>query len=246
MLQEKPETVAAIIAEPISTANGSHVPAPEYWKKLRALCDEHDIVLIADEVINGFGRTGKWFAMEHFGVTPDLITVAKQLSSGYAPIAAVLASEKISDGFRGDTSKALIGGSTWGAHPVSCAVALGNLDIIANERLVENSEKTGAYIAEQLLELQNRHSGIVADTRGIGLMQVIDLKRNVEAGESFREEDEIGKVVGQAMRDNGLLSRAGATIQIAPPLVINREEADEIVDSLDQVLDTVESTYGLK
>ena len=129
---------------------------------------------------------------------------------------------------------------------MSCAVALGNLDIIANERLVENSEKTGAYIAEQLLELQNRHSGIVADTRGIGLMQVIDLKRNVEAGESFREEDEIGKVVGQAMRDNGLLSRAGATIQIAPPLVINREEADEIVDSLDQVLDTVESTYGLK
>ena len=129
---------------------------------------------------------------------------------------------------------------------MSCAVALGNLDIIANERLVENSEKTGAYIAEQLLELQNRHSGIVADTRGIGLMQVIDLKRNVEAGESFREEDEIGKVVGQAMRDNGLLSRAGATIQIAPPLVINREEADEIVDSLEQVLDTVESTYGLK
>ena len=246
VLQEKPETVAAIIAEPISTANGSHVPAPEYWKKLRALCDEHDIVLIADEVINGFGRTGKWFAMEHFGVTPDLITVAKQLSSGYAPIAAVLASEKISDGFRGDTSKALIGGSTWGAHPVSCAVALGNLDIIANERLVENSEKTGAYIAEQLLELQNRHSGIVADTRGIGLMQVIDLKRNVEADESFREEDEIGKIVGQAMRDNGLLSRGGATIQIAPPLVINREEADEIVDSLDQVLDTVESTYGLK
>jgi putrescine aminotransferase len=202
-------------------------------------------VLIADEVINGFGRTGKWFAMEHFGVSPDIMTVAKQLSSGYAPIAAALASEKISEGFRGDASKALVGGSTWGAHPVSCAVALANLDIIADEGLVENSERTGAYIASQLEELQKRHSTIVSDTRGIGLMQIVDLKRNVEAGEEFGLDDEIGKVVSQAMRDNGLLARGGASIQIAPPLVTNREEADEIVDSLDQVLDTVESTYGI-
>lgn len=242
---EKPETIAAFIAEPISTANGSHVPDPSYWQRLRELCDEHNIVLIADEVINGFGRTGKWFAMEHFGVSPDIMTVAKQLSSGYAPIAAALASEKISEGFRGDASKALVGGSTWGAHPVSCAVALANLDIIADEGLVENSERTGAYIASQLEELQKRHSTIVSDTRGIGLMQIVDLKRNVEAGEEFMLDDEIGKVVSQAMRDNGLLARGGASIQIAPPLVTNREEADEIVDSLDQVLDTVESTYGI-
>jgi adenosylmethionine-8-amino-7-oxononanoate aminotransferase len=241
---EKPETIAAMIAEPISTANGSYMPHPDYWPRLREMCDRHGILLIADEVINGFGRTGKWFAMEHFGVTPDLMTVAKQISSGYAPIAAVLATEKIADGFRGDPTKAFVGGSTFGAHPVACAVALRNIEIIERERLVENSEKVGAYMKEQLRELQSRHR-IVSDVRGIGLMQVIDLKRNPETGEEFAQDDDLQHRVPRLLREHGLLSRGGASIQVAPPLVINREEVDEIVDALDQTVGDLERELGI-
>ena len=241
---ERPDTIAALITEPISTSNGSYLPHPEYWKRLRAICDKHGIVLIADEVINGFGRTGKWFAMEHFGVTPDLMTVAKQISSGYAPIAAVLASEKIADGFRGDPSKAFIGGSTFGAHPVSCAVALRNLEILEREHLVDNSAKVGDYMKQQLKEMQSRHK-IVASVRGIGLMQVLDLKRDPGAGKDFTLEDDLSHLVPKFLREHGLLSRGGASIQVAPPLVINREEVDELVDALDQTVSDIERHFSI-
>lgn len=241
---EKPDTIAAMIAEPISTSNGSYVPHPEYWKRLREMCDQYGIVLIADEVINGFGRTGKWFAMEHFGVTPDLTTVAKQISSGYAPIAAVLATEKMADGFRGDPAKAFMGGSTFGAHPVSCAVALRNLEIIEREHLVENAAKVGAYMGEQLKELQSRHR-IVSSIRGIGMMRVLDLKKDPSSGKEFAQEDDLSHLVPKFLRDHGLLSRGGASIQVAPPLVINREEVDELVDALDQTVSDIEGHFSI-
>ncbi len=244
ILAEKPETVAALIAEPISTANGSFVPVPEYWRTLRAICDKYDIVLIADEVINGFGRTGEWFGIQNFDVEPDLMTVAKQISSGYAPIAAVLASDKIADGFLGDKTKAFSGGITFGAHPVSCAVALANIEIIERERLVENAKKTGEYLGEQLRELQSRHR-IVSATRGIGLMHILEMQRNPEAREEFREEDEVNARVGRLMRQEGLLARAGASIQVAPPLIANREEIDMIVDALDRVVGGLEEELQL-
>ena len=119
---QDPATIAAIIAEPISTANGCWVPQQEYWQILRDICDRHNIVLIADEVIDGFGRTGKWFGIQHYPIEPDIMTVAKGLSSGYAPISAALASDKIADAFVGGRQEAFVGGITWGANPVSCAV----------------------------------------------------------------------------------------------------------------------------
>ena len=241
---EKPETIAALITEPVSTSSGSFMPHPEYWPRLRAICDEYGIVLIADEVINGFGRTGKWFAVEHFGITPDLMTVAKQISSGYAPIAAVLATEKMADGFRGDPAKAFVGGSTFGAHPVSCAVALRNLEIIEREHLVDNSSKVGEYLGEQLRELQSRHR-IVSSTRGVGLMRVIDFKRDPATGEEFTPADDLSHLVPGFLRDHGVLSRGGASIQVAPPLVINREEVDELVDALDQTVSDLERHFSL-
>lgn len=241
---EKPETIAAMIAEPISTSNGSYLPHPDYWPRLREMCDRYGIVLIADEVINGFGRTGRWFAMEHFGVTADLTTVAKQISSGYAPIAAVLATEKIADGFRGDPAKAFIGGSTFGAHPVSCAVALRNIEIIEREHLVENSAKVGEYLGEQLREMQSRHR-IVSSVRGVGLMRVIDMKKDPEAGVEFTPDDDLSHLVPRFLREHGLLSRGGSSIQVAPPLVINREEVDELVDALDQTVGDVERHFGI-
>ena len=241
---EKPETIAALIAEPISTANGSRVPSVEYWQYLRRVTEEHGILLIHDEVIDGFGRTGKWFASEHFGIEPDLLTMAKQISSGYAPIAAVGASDKVAEGFLGGKREAFVGGSTWGAHPVSCAVALANLNIIERERLPENSAATGRYLGQQLEELKSRHK-IVSETRGIGLMHSLDMKRNPETGEDFTDADEVGNRMPRLLLEAGILSRAGTSIQVAPPLVINREEVDALVDGLDQAIGALETELGL-
>ncbi len=241
---QAPETIAAFIAEPISTANGCWVPAPEYWQTLRDLCDKYGIVLIADEVIDGFGRTGKWFGIDHFPIEPDIMTIAKGLSSGYQPIAAAMASKKIADGFVGDKSDALIGGITFGSHPVACAVALANVKIIEREHLVENSAKVGEHIAAQLRELKSRHR-IIADTRGIGLMQLIELKRNPETGEAFTKEDDIDTRMTALLKEQGVLARAGATIPIAPPLVINAEEADELIDIMDRAIGNLERDLGL-
>ena len=241
---EKPETVAALIAEPISTSNGSRMPSHEYWQHLRKVTEEHGILLIHDEVINGFGRTGKWFGSEHFGIEPDLLTMAKQISSGYAPIAAVGASDRVAEAFVGGKKEAFIGGSTWGAHPVSCAVALANVEILERERLPQNSAVTGEYLGEQLEALKSKHA-IVAETRGIALMRSVDLKRNPETGEEFADEDEVGKRMPRLLVEAGILARAGASIQVAPPLVINREEVDSLVDGLSQAIGGLEAELGI-
>ena len=239
-----PDSVAAMIAEPISTANGSYLPAPEYWRTLREICDRHDIVLIADEVINGFGRTGKWFGMNHFDVEPDIMTTAKQLSSGYSPIAATLVSDQIAQTFEEAGSDGAIGGITWGANPVSCAVALGNLDIIARENLVENSERVGEHIRSRLVGLREEHR-TVHQTRGVGLMQVVELKRDPTSGQDFEEADNVAPRLSMYLRDEGVLTRGGASIAVAPPLSTNLEEADELVDRISRAIGRLESELGL-
>ena len=231
----RPETIAAFIAEPISTANGNHVPSPRYWQRIREICDAYGIVLIADEVINGFGRTGKWFACEHFGLQPDIMTMAKQISSGYAPIAGLIAAEHIADGFAGSKADAFVGGSTFGAHPVACAVALANLDIIESEELIQNSELVGNYLGQALEDLVNDHD-IVASTRGIGLMRQIHLMRDPDSGVSFSAADDLGTKLPRILRAHGLLTRANDVIHVAPPLVTTQPEVDEIIDRLDGVL----------
>lgn len=240
----RPETVAAFIAEPISTANGNHVPSPAYWQRIRKICDRYDILLIADEVINGFGRTGKWFGIQHFPIEPDLMTVAKGISSGYAPIAAVMASDKVSEAFEGDIQDAFIGGSTFGAHPVSCAVALANLGIFEREGLVENSRTVGEYLKTQLTELVARRKTIGA-TRGIGLMQQIDLMRDPETGTKFAPEDGLRTRLPEILRGHGLLTRGGDSIQIAPPLTITRAEVDDVVQRLDDSIADMEAELGI-
>ena len=240
----RPETVAAFIAEPISNTAGNHVPSKRYWSRIREICDDNGIVLIADEVINGFGRTGRWFACEHFDLRPDIMTMAKQISSGYAPIAGVIASEKIAGAFDGGIEKAFIGGSTFGAHPVSCAVALANLDILERESLVENSKTTGDYLGEQLEALVSRHR-IAAGTRGIGLQRQVQLMRDPEKGVSFGPDDRLEERMARIVRAHGLLTRATDTIMVAPPLVVTCAEVDEIVDRLDGVLKTLTGDLGL-
>ena len=241
---EQPETVAAVIAEPISTANGNFVPWTEYWQTLRQICDKHGVLLIADEVINGFGRTGKWFGIDHYGITPDIMTTAKGLSSGYAPIACTMTTRKVADAFASDKKNTFGHGITFGTHPVSCAIALRNVEIIEAEGLVDNSAMTGAYLLEQLREMQNRHR-IVGDVRGIGLMLQVELVKNRETKESFTREDDMQTKVGDRLLARGMLCRAGNSISIAPPLITNREDADEIVDMLDATLTDVEAELAL-
>jgi adenosylmethionine-8-amino-7-oxononanoate aminotransferase len=241
---EQPETIAAIIAEPISASNGNFVPWPEYWQTLRAICDKYGILVIADEVINGFGRTGKWFGIDHFGINPDIMTTAKGLSSGYAPIACTMTTRRVADAFASDKKNTFSHGITFGTHPVSCAVALRNIEILEAEGLIENSGKTGAYLLQQLREIQTRHP-IVGDVRGIGLMLQLELVKNRETREPFTREDDMQSKVGERLIQRGLLCRAGNNISIAPPLIANREDADEIVDILDGVLSEVEHEVGL-
>ena len=241
---EQPETVAAVIAEPISTAHGNFVPWPEYWQTLRQICDKHGILLIADEVINGFGRTGEWFGIDHYGVRPDIMTVAKGLSSGYAPIACTMTTREVSDAFAADKRNTFSHGITFGTHPVSCAVALRNVEILEAEGLVQNSAETGAYLLKQLADMGSRHA-IVGDVRGIGLMLQLELVKNRETKEPFTRDDDMQSKVSDRLIQRGLLCRAGGNISIAPPLITNREDVDEIVDILDVVLGEVEQEVFL-
>ncbi len=241
---EKPETIAAIIAEPISTAHGTFVPYPEYWQTLRRICDKYGILLIVDEVINGFGRTGKWFGIDHFNVTPDIMTTAKGLSSGYAPIACTMTTRKIADAFASDKANTFSHGITFGTHPVSCAVALRNIQIIEEEGLVDNSARVGTYLLDQLKSLQTHHE-VIGDVRGIGLMVQIELVKDREKQTPFDTADDLRTKIGDGLKDRGLLCRASGQINIAPPLVANREDIDEIVDIVDATLTDFEANLSL-
>ncbi|MGI9478049.1 MAG: aspartate aminotransferase family protein [Hyphomicrobiaceae bacterium] len=238
IIHEGASTVAAIIAEPISAAAGIHVPDPNYWPRLREICDRHGVLLIADEVITGFCRTGKMFATEHWGVQPDIRTVAKGLTSGYMPIGAAIVSGKLADAFIGDGDRTFQHLITFGGNPVSCAAALANLDIMENENFAERSAEMGAYLYERLQSL--RKHAIVGDVRGgKGLLCALELVKDRETKEQFPKEAKLDRLAVHAMRENRMLGRAGSIIPIAPPLCITREEVDDAVSRLDRVVETL-------
>ncbi len=241
---ERPETIAAFIAEPLSAANAVFPPPEGYWRTIRALCDRYGILLIADEVINGFGRTGRWFASDLFDFEPDLMTMAKGLSSGYLPIAAVGISDRVAREFEGDRSKTFGGGITFGTHPVACAVALANLAIIEREGLVENAARTGAYLHSRLNALKENHP-IVGEVRGRGLLLGMELVKDPATKQPFPDADDLaGKLTGALIR-NGVLCRAGNVLNIAPPLVITEPECDDLAARLDAALGEAEAALGI-
>lgn len=235
---ERPETVAALIAEPISIANGNAMPPKAYWQTLRDICDAYGILLIADEVINGFGRTGRWWGIEHFGVTPDLMTVAKQLSSGYAPIGAVLVHERVAAEFEGGPNRAFVSGLTFAGHPVACAVARANIELLKRERLPENASVVGSYLGERLREVAKARRAVAA-VRGVGLLWALEIVRDRETNEPYPTH-ELTPQLEASLRRRGLLTRAGPLLFLAPPLVTNREEVDAIVEIVDDALAELE------
>ena len=200
---EGPSTVAAFIGEPISASAGIHVPHPDYWPTIREICDRTGVLMICDEVITGFGRTGKMFATEHWGVTPDITTVAKALTSGYLPIGAAVASKKIADAFIGSEESAFRHLITFGGNPASCAAGLANLEIMEGEGMVENSAQMGDYLYEQLQTLYEHR--IVGDVRGgKGLLAAVEIVKDRDTREKFPAEAELGKKMNPIMDKHGL------------------------------------------
>jgi adenosylmethionine-8-amino-7-oxononanoate aminotransferase len=240
------DTVAAVIGEPISVANSNHVPAPSYWRRLREICDKHGVLLIMDEVINGFGRAGTMFATEQFGVVPDLMTMAKGLSSGYAPIAAVAVRETLYEEFK-KQDVALAHLLTFGGQAISCAAALKNIEIIQREELPKRSAENGAYLLGLLQNLRSHPT--VGDVRGRGLMCAIELVKNKATKEPFgwgpaAAADPFSRRVTAAMDERGLLTRVFMSIQLSPPLTISREEIDRMVTIIDESLTVAEREFG--
>ena len=238
IINQGPETVAAVIGEPISSAAGLHVPSPKYWQMLREICDRHGVLLIADEVINGFGRTGTMFATEQFGFVPDIMTMAKGLSSGYAPIAAAIVRESVYDVFK-ENKEAVMGHLlTFGGHPAACAAALKNLEIFEDEGLVQQSAEKGAYLKKQLEEL--RAHPTVGDVRGIGLYCAIDLVKNKETKEQFGKGNPFTAQLNQEVMGRGMITRIWDVVHFAPPLVATTDEIDRMVAIVDEALTVAE------
>ncbi len=237
ILHEGPQSVAAFIGEPVSAANGIQIPDPAYWPRIREICDKYGVIMICDEVITGFGRTGKMFATEHWNVQPDIFTVAKALTSGYLPIGAAIASKKIADIFMGEDNM-LSHLITFGGNPASCAAGLANLDIMENEGVVENSAEMGDYLYEQLQTLYEHP--IVGDVRGgMGVLCAVEIVKDRDTKEKFPKEARLSAKLTRIMESKGLLGRAGDIIFLAPPLTITRDEVDFVVSALDKTLEEV-------
>src|ERR1700756_5398311 len=208
ILNEGPDTVAAVIGEPISASAGVHIPHPEYWPMVREICDRYGVLLICDEVITGFGRTGRMFATEHWGVVPDITVVAKALTSGYVPIGAAIATKRIADAFAGPAGTAFDHRITFGGNPVSCAAGLANLDIIERELLVQNASDMGGYLFGRLQELY-RHD-IVGQVRGgLGLICAVEIVADRATREPFPKQARLAHRAGLLMERHGLMGRAG-------------------------------------
>jgi adenosylmethionine-8-amino-7-oxononanoate aminotransferase len=234
---EDPEQVSAFLGEPIQQGFGAYAPPSEYWPIIREICDRYGVLLIIDEVICGFGRTGKWFGVEHFGIAPDLMTMAKGISSGYVPLGAAGCTAKVLEPI--DTLQHL---HTYGNHPVACAAGLKSLEILERERLVENAREVGAYFLGRLREMERY--AIVGEARGIGLWTALDLTLDKATRASFPMSRMNGLV--KRGKDKGLILKfMGPSLEFAPPLTVARGEIDEGMVILDQCLAEETRELGL-
>jgi putrescine aminotransferase len=238
------ENVAAFVAEPVQGAGGLIVPPSTYWGEINRICRKYDILLHVDEVICGFGRTGRWFGSETFGIEPDMINMAKGLSSGYQPIAALGLGPRVGEALF-NASDEWSHGFTYSGHPVACAVALANLELMQKEHLVEKAGgATGAYFQRKLAELDDHP--LVGETRGVGLLGAIELVKNKKTREKYPSELEVGYRCRVHCFDNGLVMRAiGDTMVLSPPLVISESEIDELLGLARKCIDLIAKDLGV-
>ena len=240
---EDPLTVAAVIMEPVQNSAGSITPPPGYFQRIREICDEHGVLLVADEVICGFGRLGDWFGTTRYGIEPDMMTMAKGLTSAYAPLGALVASEKVVEPFFHEPKAMFTHGITFGGHPVSCAIALANLEVMEREDLVGHVGRYADEFRAEFDRIAAEHP-MVGNVRGDGFFYSLELVKDKETKATFTpaERDELikqffvprARELGVYMRVD---DRAETAAQFAPPLVAGRAELDEFVGVLREVLD---------
>ncbi len=231
ILREGADTVAMFLAEPVQGVGGVIVPQDDYFARVRAICDRYDVLFAADEVITGFGRTGRMFALDHWGIEPDLVQFAKGITSGYIPLGGVGVNDAIAAAL--DTeSGPWMHAFTYSAHPVCCAVALRTLDILEREDLPAEAAKKGEYLLGRLHAALDDHPH-VGDIRGKGLMCAVELVQDRMTKAPFPADAKVGARVNIETRRRGLFSRVRADIfMLAPPIVITTEQLDRSVDIL--------------
>jgi adenosylmethionine-8-amino-7-oxononanoate aminotransferase len=238
-----PDTVAAFIAEPVQGAGGVIVPPPNYWPLVRKICDKHGVLLIADEVVTGFGRTGHLFGTRLWGVQADLWCLAKGISSGYVPLGATAISTKVAQAFAAvDPSLGTVThGYTYSAHPVAAAAALATLDILEREDIPGRAGREGAHLMQRLQAMGNRFK-MIGDVRGIGLMVCIEMVADKATKAPFgRGAKEVSTVAREAYRRGAMVRTSGANIILSPALTIERAQIDLLCDVLEAAFTTVES-----
>ena len=238
-----PKTVAAVIGEPVSQPVGAPVPAPEYWPMVRDICDKYGVLLIIDEVITGFGRTGKMFGIEHFGIEPDLMTMGKGVISSYLPLAVTSVSERVAEHFG---SEPIWHAVTSAGNPVAAAAALKTIEIIESENILENARVQGEYLKKGLKDLMKKHI-IIGDVRGIGLLIGVELVADRETKQKFSRDINVAGRINKEFRNNGLILQSdGNVITVGPPLCVTQSDCDEIVNGIDASLEAIEQQLGVK
>jgi adenosylmethionine-8-amino-7-oxononanoate aminotransferase len=251
ILREGPETVAMVVMEPVQNTGGALVPPPGYWKRIREICDKYQILLVSDEVICGFGRLGYWFGCERFEYQPDMITFAKGVTSGYAPLGGVIVSDRLAAPFLEGEAAVFLHGLTFGGHPVSCAVALANIDIMEREDLLGNVRRNEAIFDEVMEGL--RDLPFVGDVRGCGYFRVIELVKDKATKQSFTDDecnwllrDELSPYIYNA----GLIcradDRADPVLVLSPTLVCGEEELRFIGKVLTDALNHAATAFSTR
>ncbi len=241
-----PETVAAVILEPVQNGGGCLVPPPDYWRRVREICDKHGVLLVSDAVICAFGRLGEWFGIERFEVLPDMTSFAKGVTSGYSPMGGVVVNENVIGTLR-ENAPMFNHGSTFGGHPVSAAVALENIAIIEREKLLENVHALEGYFEDELRRLAENHS-IVKDVRGMGLLWGVEIRTEWSDGTPVKGEEYqkyFKGVLGRKLTERGLICRVDdkeeMVIQYSPALVADKQVLSRIAEITDAALTDLEN-----
>jgi taurine--2-oxoglutarate transaminase len=239
ILYEGPDKIAAVIMEGVVGSNGIIIPPDDYWPRVREICNKYGILLISDEVMSGWGRTGKWFAVDNWNVIPDMITTAKGITSGYLPLGAVIVSEPIARFF---DDKYLYAGLTYNGHALACAAGVATIAVYEEDHLIENAATVGRYLGQALENIKSRHNS-VGDVRYIGLFSAIELVSNRDTKESFSPS--VMGEFGKALRQNGLFTfimanNMGSIVFVVPPLCINKAQIDDGLAIIEKALEVTD------
>ena len=238
------DRVAAFIGEPIQGAGGVIVPPRSYWPEISRICKKYEVLLVADEVICGFGRTGKWFASEYFGIEADLMSIAKGLSSGYLPIGGVMISDAVADVLINHGGE-FQHGFTYSGHPACCAVAAANIRILRDERIIERAEaETAPYLQARIREFESHP--LVGEVRGVGMFGAVQLAKDKSKRSPFDSPGEAGNLCKDHCTDNDLVMRAvGDSMILSPPLIISKSEIDELMEKAGRAIDLTARDLGI-